>query len=120
MANAKIISFVDSQVAQVLEQTALELEAAHAQNVHDIGFIALNLRHDIKVLNTLASRKTQRLAGLRSTGTQTIQPCAGNNAQAKTSTPGRRRQQAGKDVDQLKQGGATPKLSEGYLRQNHR
>ena len=50
MANAKIISFVDSQVAGLAAYTAEELAAARRQTAHDIGFLVANLRHDINVL----------------------------------------------------------------------
>ena len=50
MANAKIISFVAAQVAGLEAYTDEEIEAARRQTLHDISFIAGNLRHDLDVL----------------------------------------------------------------------
>ena len=64
MANAKIISFVDSQVREVMDWTRSDLAAARTQTTHDISFVALNLRHDIKILNDLIRDLRQGLTAL--------------------------------------------------------
>ena len=72
MANAKIISIIDHEVAAALRLTAADLarlgqegydrqEAAHDKTQHDIAFVAANLRHDI---NTLAAALNQLRADL--------------------------------------------------------
>ena len=52
MANAKIISFVDAEVASVMRLTARDIAAARDRARHDVAFVAANLRHEI---NTLAA-----------------------------------------------------------------
>ena len=56
VANAKIISIVDHEVAAALRLTAKDLAAARAQATNDLRFVTDNLRHDI---NTLAAALNQ-------------------------------------------------------------
>ena len=108
MANAKIISIVDHEVAAVLRLTAKDIEDARAQTVHDItaarhaltNAIAdntLTLRHDI---NTLAAAVTQLRQDVDKLSLQVMF----NEFHDLSNQVSALRH----DLDQLKQGGATP------------
>lgn len=100
MANAKIISFVDSMLDAQARQLNADIEATRDKAVHDIGFIALNIRHDIKILNDLIRQQRQDLTALATAVDQLRQELTATAADFTTMIRILRH-----DVDQLKQGG---------------
>lgn len=116
VANAKIISIVDHEVAAVLRLTAKDLEAERDKTQRDIAFVADNLRHDIKTRTQNFGRDAHALAVVQDKLRQDINTIAAAVNQLRQDVDALKQghQAVGSlsSVDQLKQGGATPDVSD--------